>query len=46
MAVVMNTRKGYYGGFMAGATWGLDAVMLGVVMVMTPFVENPILLAA
>lgn len=46
MAVVMNPRKGYYGGIMSGATWGLDAVLLGVVMVMTPFVENPILLAA
>ena len=31
---------------MSGATWGLDAVLLGVVMVMAPFVENPILLAA
>ncbi len=46
MAVVMNPRKGYYGGIMSGATWGLDAVLLGVVMVMAPFVENPILLAA
>ena len=46
MAKVMNARKGYYGGLMAGATWGLDAVMLGVVMVMAPFVEDPVLLAA
>lgn len=46
MAVVMNPRKGYYGGIMSGATWGLDAVLLGVVMVLTPFVENPVLLAA
>ena len=46
MAIVMNPRKGYYGGIMSGATWGLDAVLLGVVMVMAPFVENPILLAA
>lgn len=46
MAVVMNPRKGYYGGVMSGATWGLDAVMLGVVMVLAPFVENPVLLAA
>ena len=46
MAVVMNSRKGYFGGVMSGITWGLDAVMLGVVMVMAPFVENPVLLAA
>ena len=46
MAVVMNPRKGYYGGIMSGITWGLDAVLLGVVMVMAPFVENPVLLAA
>lgn len=46
MAVEMNPRKGYFGGVMSGVTWGLDAVLLGVVMVMTPFVENPILLAA
>lgn len=45
MAVVMNPRKGYYGGIMSGATWGLDAVLLGVVMIMAPFVENPVLLA-
>lgn len=45
MAIVTNPRKGYYGGIMAGATWGLDAVLLGVVMVLTPFVENPVLLA-
>lgn len=46
MAKVLNARKGYYGGIMAGATWGLDAVLLGVVMVLAPFVENPVLLAA
>jgi drug/metabolite transporter (DMT)-like permease len=46
MAVVMNPRKGYYGGIMSGATWGLDAVLLGVVMIMAPFVEDPVLLAA
>lgn len=44
MAVEMNSRKGYYGGVMSGITWGLDAVLLGVVMVMAPFVENPVLL--
>ena len=31
---------------LAGVTWGLDAVILGVVMVMAPFVESPVLLAA
>ena len=46
MAVETNPRKGYFAGIMSGATWGLDAVMLGVVMVLAPFVENPVLLAA
>jgi drug/metabolite transporter (DMT)-like permease len=46
MAVQINKRKGYISGILSGATWGLDAVMLGVVMVMAPFVENPVLLAA
>lgn len=46
MALVMNHRKGLVAGVLSGATWGLDAVMLGVVMVMAPFVENPILLVA
>lgn len=46
MALVTNPRKGYFTGIMAGATWGLDAVLLGVVMVLAPFVENPVLLAA
>lgn len=42
----MNSRKGIITGILSGATWGLDAVMLGVVMVMAPFVENPVLLIA
>lgn len=46
MAAVKNVRKGYFGGVMSGATWGLDAVLLGVVMVMAPFVEDPVLMAA
>lgn len=46
MALIMNQRKGLVTGILSGATWGLDAVMLGVVMVMAPFVENPILLMA
>lgn len=46
MAIEMNSRKGIIAGILSGATWGLDAVMLGVVMVMAPFVENPVLLIA
>lgn len=37
-------RKGYAAGVGSGITWGLDAVLLGLVMAMSPFVENPILL--
>ena len=43
MEKTKNVGKGYFNGLMAGATWGLDAVILGVVMVMAPFVENPVL---
>ena len=46
MVTQMNSRKGIIAGILSGATWGLDAVMLGAVMVMAPFVENPILLLA
>lgn len=46
MAIETNSRKGIVTGVLSGATWGLDAVMLGVVMVMAPFVENPVLLIA
>lgn len=46
MAIQTNPRKGLITGILSGATWGLDAVMLGAVMVMAPFVENPILLIA
>ena len=46
MKVGKDIQKGIITGILSGATWGLDAVMLGVVMVMTPFVENPILLIA
>jgi drug/metabolite transporter (DMT)-like permease len=46
MALQTNNRKGIIAGALSGATWGLDAVLLGVVMVMAPFVENPILLLA
>ena len=37
--------KGNISGIGSGITWGLDAVLLGIVMTMCPFVENPILLA-
>ena len=40
MAIEVDSRKGVVAGILSGATWGLDAVMLGVVMVMVPFVEN------
>lgn len=46
MAIQTNNRKGIIAGVLSGATWGLDAVLLGVVMVMAPFVENPVLLVA
>ncbi len=37
--------RGYVCGILSGATWGLDAVLLGIAMAMTPFVENKILVA-
>lgn len=37
-------RKGYATGILSGMTWGLDTVLIGVAIAMTPFVENPILL--
>ena len=46
MAIQMNSRKGIISGVLSGATWGLDAVMLGAVMMMAPFVDNPVLLVA
>lgn len=46
MAIQTNSSKGVINGILSGATWGLDAVMLGAVMLMAPFVENPILLVA
>lgn len=46
MAIQMNSRKGVISGILSGATWGLDAVMLGAVMMMAPFVDNPVLLVA
>lgn len=37
-------RKGYVSGIMSGMTWGLDTVLIGVVMTLAPFVEDPLLL--
>lgn len=37
-------RKGYATGIFSGMTWGLDTVLIGVAIAMTPFVENPVLL--
>lgn len=37
-------HKGYLSGIFSGMTWGLDTVLIGVVMAMAPFVENPLLL--
>ena len=46
MVIKTNLQKGLVSGILSGATWGLDAVMLGVVMIMAPFVENSVLLVA
>ncbi len=35
--------RGYLAGILSGITWGFDTVILGIVMSMTPFVENKIL---
>lgn len=40
----MMMRKGYATGILSGMTWGLDTVLIGVAIAMTPFVENPVLL--
>lgn len=37
-------RLGYIYGLGSGFTWGLDTVLIGVVLAMTPFVENPLLI--
>ena len=41
---IILIRRGYLSGIGSGLTWGLDAVLLGMAMLMTPFLENPILL--
>ena len=40
----VTMRKGYATGILSGMTWGLDTVLIGVAIAMTPFVENPVLL--
>ena len=40
----MMMRKGYATGILSGMTWGVDTVLIGVAIAMTPFVENPVLL--
>lgn len=41
----LNRVVGYVSGVYSGVTWGFDAVLLGAVLTMTPFVDNPILVA-
>lgn len=36
-------RKGYISGIGSGMTWGLDTVLIGVVMTLAPFVNDPVL---
>lgn len=36
--------KGYVTGTLSGATWGMDTVLVGLVMTMLPFSKNPVLL--
>lgn len=36
-------KKGYGAGILSGMTWGLDTVLIGVIMTMAPFMESPIL---
>lgn len=37
---VSEAKKGIGYGLMAGATWGIDTVLVGVVMASTPFIDN------
>lgn len=45
MVKELHLIRGYVSGVLSGMTWGLDTVILGVAMAMTPFVENKILMA-
>lgn len=44
MGKKVSVRAAYLCGLGSGFTWGLDTVLIGVAMAMTPFVENPVLL--
>jgi drug/metabolite transporter (DMT)-like permease len=37
---VKEARKGLGFGLLAGATWGVDTVLVGIVMAMTPFIDT------
>ncbi len=41
---INNIHLGYIFGLGSGFTWGLDTVLIGLVMTMAPFVENPLLI--
>lgn len=41
---IKNIGIGYLSGLGSGISWGLDAVLLGLVMSMSPFITNPVLL--
>lgn len=36
-------NNGYLFGGLSGLTWGLDSVLIGIVLSMVPFIDNPIL---
>lgn len=43
---ILKTRLGYVYGLGSGFTWGLDTVLIGMVMSLTPFVEHPLLIVS
>lgn len=42
--LALKTHLAYVYGLGSGFTWGLDTVLIGVIMTLTPFVENPLLI--
>lgn len=40
---ITNIHLGYIYGLGSGFTWGFDTVLIGIVITMAPFVENPLL---
>jgi len=42
----LNAVRGYVSGVYSGVAWGFDAVLLGAVMAMAPYAENPVLVAS